>query len=339
MNQKLSFRSRQEIDKATWDDFVIKSDMCWLWHDNDFINSFESWPNQTDVSVAITDKNDKILGLLPLHESIQRRKKILRQKSLFSLGGLALKNGLSEKRQRKIRNFVYETLSSNAAKNGYNNLSITLSPMTPFLWSKNAPHINPLVLDGFENTLTQSWIIDLSLSQKSIDQSMSETTRQQLKKVQESGITIRPATLKDLDTYYTLHQETYNRTDMKPHPYEYFEGIFTKLLKDKKVQILLASDKDQIIAAKNCARFKEGVYYWTGASKTGVDSSINKLLMHEQIKSAKRDGFLRYECGESFPGTTNNKKAGLSLYKGSFGGQLYPFYRGQKGFTSRSFGL
>ena len=178
--------------------------------------------------------------------------------------------------------------------------------------------------------LSQTCVIDLHQDEDVIITNMSDLTHRKVKKLPLSEIQFAQATKQDLDLYYEIHCETYDRTGASPHPYGYFEGIFTRMIDKGYARILKLEHKGKVLAMKNCARYKHGTYYWTGAARNNIDSGYNRLLMIEQIKQAKVDRFQWFETGEVFPAATDGKKAGLTLYKSSFGGDYYPFYKGRK---------
>ena len=46
------------------------------------------------------------------------------------------------------------------------------------------------------------------------------------------------------------------------------------------------------------------------------------------IKELRKRGVGWYEVGEAFPNYLNVKEKGLNNYKKSFGGKLYPYFKG-----------
>ena len=321
--KKYNIVPRADISADQWDKFVAACDQSWLWHTSDFLDIFQSWRNQDDHSFAVLDNRKSIVAVVPLAYHPHKRRKIFRCDFLTSLGGVAIRDDFSSKRKKEVYTVVEDHFNENAY-----HIDITIPPLTPFLFGGDVGRINPLVLCGYDNMLTQSCVIDLSQSIDDTQKAMSQTTRQQFKKMDD--VDIAHATVDDLDLYYEMHCETYNRTGVKPHPYEYFEGIFTRMMDKGYARITKLSHNGTVVAMKNCARYKGGVLYWTGASRNDIDSGFNRLLMIEQIKQAKADGFRSFETGEVFPGTKDKKKAGLTLYKSSFGGEYYPFYKGRK---------
>ena len=306
-----------------WDGFVHASDDCWLWHTSDFLDIFQSWNNQKDQSFAVMGLSKTIVAVVGLNSHKHRRLKFWKEDYLSALGGFAFSNEITDKRRKEI----YDHMENHCADLGQT-IDVTISTLTPSIVDTKYGHVNPLIFRGYENNLTQTCILDLNKSWGDLEKGMSQTTRQIIKKDLE--VKVSEATAHDLDVYYEIHCETYNRTGVRPHPYGYFEGIFTRMIAKGYARVLKLEHKGKILAMKNCACYKGGAYYWTGASRNGIDGAYNRLLMVEQIKRAKSDEFRWFEVGEVFPATADGKKAGLTLYKSSFGGDYYPFYKGRK---------
>jgi lipid II:glycine glycyltransferase (peptidoglycan interpeptide bridge formation enzyme) len=159
----------------------------------------------------------------------------------------------------------------------------------------------------------------------------AKTMRYDIRQAQKLGFEICPAeSLEDIKSYYDLHQQTYHRTGVKPHPYEYFEAIWKYFGERGLARFFMAKCNGRVVAADNIAVFKNKSLYWTNASahdylKTGV----NKLLQWEAIKWAREAGIETYEVGEGFPDAkAGSKLAGLNFFKRSFGGELHEFYKG-----------
>ena len=98
----------------------------------------------------------------------------------------------------------------------------------------------------------------------------------------------------------------------------------------KLAHILLAEWEGKIVAAENFGVYKRRAIYWTGAaSDMGLSVEANSLLQWTAIQWMVDNGFEFYETGEAFPAARTGKDKGLNDFKKSFGGSLYPFYKGR----------
>ena len=88
--------------------------------------------------------------------------------------------------------------------------------------------------------------------------------------------------------------------------------------------ILFAEAAGHVVSAHNTAHFKEVSLYWTGASASDAPVGANRLLFDRQIVGARSRSDLVFDCGEAFPSPRGPKERGLSTFKRSFGGVLWP---------------
>lgn len=329
--QKYLVNNRLSIAKESWDAFVDASDEAWLWHRYYLQDALVTWGKQ-DLSFAVCETGSgDILALVPLQLLEGKVARVIPWNMLDSLGGPALKNGLGRKQRAKILAFVEEKLFNLAQQHNVVETNLALSPMTPAFRGDHCPRVNPLLALGCENTLTQTWVVDLRLGQDAVWQSMEGRARTAVRKAKKMGVSVRLANQPgDLDIYYRLHCETYERTGVRPHPRAYFEAIWTNFLSTGLAHILFAEYEGQTVAAENFGVYKQAGLYWTGAaSQQGLSINANSLLQWEAMKWMVEHGISWYETGEAFPYIKGGKLKGLNDFKKSFGGTLYPFYRGR----------
>ncbi len=324
---------RKDVDRDDWNSFVDRSDAAWLWHRQELIDALLTWPGSSDASVAAVRPGGEIVAVVPLLGWRRPAKGIVTFVDLESFGAPALASDLGRKERRAVVAAIDEHFKRTAAESRAVQLYLLIPPLAPAYCGERAPRVNPLLELGFKNTLTQTWMVDLRLSEKDLRARYSETARQEVRKAADTGLTIRPAEgQRDLETYYGLHVETYKRTGAKAHPKSYFEIIFRTFLPAGFARLLVAEADGIVVAAQNTAFYKNAAYYWTSASSAEAPAGANRALMHRQIMSARADGALWYDTGEAFPGQTGTKQAGLNSFKRSFGGEQFPLYRGHRRF-------
>jgi len=318
--------------KKQWDKIVYESNESWFFHFYDwgmFINQ-EILGNKL-LSFLIED-NKQILGIFPLFLKRQKIFPFVVMKILssgFGTGGLALINGLGEQHVRKIQKFTFDYIDSLAKQYKADLLEINLPPLSPANLPPMNKKINPLIFYGLKDNSTATYLIDLqNNSYEELWKKMETRSRTAIRKAEQSNITIeKVGTIDDIREYYDLHCQTYKRTGVAPHPFLYFETIFKK----GWANMFFARYDKRIIAAVNVAAFKTGAVYWTSASDYRYSSlGANNLLQWHAIRWAKEQGYKWYDSGEAWLDTNNPKLAGLTRFKGSFGGELFPFYKGEK---------
>jgi hypothetical protein len=326
MSAAFEIRPRSDIGRERWDAFVDASDQAWLWHRWDLIDALALWPGYRDASYALMDGQGRLLAVMPLHRIVTRVAGVMPVIRLSSLGGPACVAGDgSDKTLSALRDHLLQLLDVNDAISA----DVQIAPLTPSLEGPGAAKINPLVVAGFANTQTETWMVGLAATPDEIRRRYSELTRRELRKASQSETRVREAAgTKDLEIYYRLHRETYARTGAKPHPIGYFQAIFEKFQPRGLARILFAERRGNVVAAQNTGRYKAGAVYWTGASISEKEGGENRVLFDTQIMAARDDGCTRYETGQAFVNSSDAKELGLSRFKRSFGADMRPFYRG-----------
>lgn len=332
MNSHLKVIPRQEIGRATWDAFVDSSDEAWLWHRYDLQDALSAWPGRNDLSLGIEDlsQGGEIIAIIPLHIVNRRVGHVWDINVLDSLGGPACRNGLGEKSRNKLLNFIREQLVALMRKQRSVEVRVALSPMAPAFRGEECPLVNPLLHIGCKNTLTQTWVVELRQGKDNIWQRMEGRARTAVRKAEKNGVNVRKADRPDdLEVYYRLHCETYRRTGVSPHPKAYFDAIWRNFLATGLAQVWFAEHNGEVVAAENFGVYKNAAIYWTGAASShGLPLEANSLLQWTAMQWMVDAGLEWYETGEAFPNALKGKSKGLNDFKKSFGGKLYPYYRG-----------
>lgn len=342
-HKHLVFCHRAEVGREAWDSFVDHSDEAWLWHRFDLQDAISTWPGKDDLSFAVRDisSGGGIVVVVPLHLIQSRRMFGFRWNTLDSLGGPACINDLSIKQKRKILEYAMSQVTTLARKYDAVEVNFALSPLAPAYCSERYPRINPLLELGCENTLTQTWMVNLGQGKEIIWNNMENRARTAIRKAEKQGLYIRPANeSNDLEVYYNLHCETYKRTGARSHPKSYFEAIWSDFFSKGLSFILFAERNGTVVAAENFGIYKQAAVYWTGAaSSQGLFLQANSLLQWTAMQSMIEDGIVWYETGEAFPHLREGKLKGLNDFKRSFGGELFPSYRGRIVFSPKWHGL
>ncbi|MEK9147653.1 MAG: peptidoglycan bridge formation glycyltransferase FemA/FemB family protein [Patescibacteria group bacterium] len=324
--------------KKDWDNIVYNSDDAWLFHLYDWntlIN--ENVWQYKQLSFLIQFQN-KIVGICPLFFKKQSKLKLLSTNILsngFGPSGLALDNKLNKIQRNKAQDIILKHISSIAKNYKIDKLEISLPPLAfkNFYYYKN--NLNPIKQWGLNDISTKTYLINLqNKSNDDLWSNMEKRSRTAIRKAKKHNITIiKASALDDLKKYYNLHLQTYKRTGAKPHPFSYF-----KIIRDKKwANIFFAYLENNLIGALNIAIFKGNALYWTSASNHDFNSlGVNNLLQWHAIKWAKEQNCQWYDSGEAILNTKNTKFAGLTNFKKSFGGELYPFYKGNKIYSAKS---
>jgi hypothetical protein len=331
MNAPIHFTTRRDLGRKDWDALADASDEAWLWHRYDLQDALATWPGSTDESFALMAADDEqALALVPLRRITKHVAGLLTIHVLESLGGVAVRNGLGERRRRVVLRAARDQFIARARIGICLEARISLPAMAPALRGANGPRVNPLLDMGCSNTLTQTWVVDLRGGREAAWKQMEGRARTAVRKAEKAGVTVREAGPDDRHIYYHLHRETYRRTGVPPHPEDYFRVIWDKFLAEGLARIWMAELNGEFVAAENFGIYKQAAIYWTGAANAkGLDVEANSLLQWTAMQWMLTNNIEWYETGEAFPQFSAGKNKGLNDFKKSFGGSLYPYYKGK----------
>jgi len=332
MKAQLEVVARPLVGREAWDEFSDRCDEAWLWHRFDFQDALATWRGSEDRSFAVVDpaQGGEILALVPLRLNARRIAGVLPVFLLDSLGAVACRNALQPGSKRSVLAQARASLLKLASRGRCLDIRLACPPMAPAYRGENSPRVNPLLFLGCQNVTSQTWVVDLRAGKDAIWAAMEGRARTAVRKAEKAGVAVRQATASDLDVYYGLHVETYRRTGVEPHPRAYFQAIWERLLSPGLARVWIAELNGRAIAAENFALYKNAALYWTGASNSaGLEVEAGSLLQWTAMQSMSAAGIQWYETGEGFPQALSGKAKGLNDFKKSFGGQLYPFYKGR----------
>ncbi|NQU43255.1 GNAT family N-acetyltransferase, partial [bacterium] len=314
--------------REEWQELVRESPEAWLFHTRDFIDMANPIFEMEEYSL-LAFKEARLVAVLPLNYS--RRERPPKMGSLaFGSAGPALRADLGEQERENIVSALVARALRLAVETGCKALRVDLPPSASARM-EDLSGVSPLDLHGFQNVSTSTYILDLGPDLDAVFAGFRSTVRNIIRRSQKSDIVVRRADREgDMEAYYRLHRETYDRTGATPHPREYFEGMFSLLAPKGLADIYVAEREGRALAFVNIARYKGTAYFWTGCSnEEGRRDGANHLLQWRVIEDLKQAELRWYEIGEAFPGHSDDKLAGLDLFKRGFGGERRPFHKGR----------
>jgi len=326
--------SREELGQDAWDAAVEDSPEAWLWHLWDLIDGLRTWPGYRDHSFAILSDRGEVEALVPVYALESRRfGGLLKFRSLDVFGGVAHAPTLGETRRRAADEAAMAELARLAATTHAIGIGGSLPTMAPAWRGPEGPRVNPLLNLGWQDCSSQTWVIDLRQGVDALWKSMEGRARTSVRKAEASGLIVRRSTdPAEWRSYYEMHLETYRRTGAEHHSSAYFQTIWEKLIPTSRAYVLFAESDGELIAAVNVGVYKRGCVYWTGCSRGDArESNATSLLLWTAIKNLANEDFADwFDAGEAFPNIHTGKLHQLSEFKKSFGGILYPFFRGRQ---------
>ena len=161
------------------------------------------------------------------------------------------------------------------------------------------------------------------------------SVRQRIRKAMKSNLTVTSANSEsDVYNFYCLNLMTRHRLNLPPQPYSYFKSLWEIFSPSRRIEILIAKNNEQIIAAVMLLKFKDRVSAeFTVWDKTFQDLNANYILYWEAIKLAYSEGYKIFDLGR-----TSQNNVDLMSYKERWGTNIIdlPQFYYPKNFSEKS---
>lgn len=172
----------------------------------------------------------------------------------------------------------------------------------------------------FRNTVT----IDLTQDDNDILMAMSGNTRRKVRQAAKKDVSIRAATVDDLDTLYSLYDITGDRNDFLIRPKEYYLKLWRYFMENNLAHALIAEYDGKAIAQVILFHFGQTCWYFYGASSNQERNRMpNYALQWEAIKWAKAQGYTSYDMwGAPNDFHEDDSMWGVFMFKQGFRGTV-----------------
>jgi hypothetical protein len=190
---------------------------------------------------------------------------------------------------------------------------------------------NILIDYGYIDISGKTSIIDLTYNEETLLKNIDKKSRYEIRKAEKiDNIHITEAkSLEDIKEYYKLHCDNYKRTNTIPNPLWYYEELWKRFYSKGIIKFLFIEENGKKVVGASIAICKKKAIYLTGAvSEEARNKGLNHYLQWIIIKGLHRAGIKYYEIGEIED--TTEKAKNLGHFKKSFGGKIYPIYKGLK---------
>lgn len=184
---------------------------------------------------------------------------------------------------------------------------------------------------------TATIVIDLIQDLKLVMENLKRQTRQNIRRSQREGITVREGTFDDLDTFYQLHLSTSERQQFVPYPKDYFDVMWQTFEPAGNIAMTIAEYEGKAVSALLLVPFGTTVIAkvlgWSGEHG---NHRPNEAVFWGAIKWAQEHGYQRFDMEGIAPASAravlNNQplpeesRDSPDFFKLGFGGQvvLYP---------------
>lgn len=326
---ELEVKHYSVINSENWDSFIYSSSMGWTYFLYDMINVIRN-KNYKNESFAVVDENNEIFMIMQLHRTPEN--------TLVSQWGFALKDNLTRKQSRLVKQTFENYIDSYMGKYNIGSFDASLPPLTTQNYPTKHSCVNPLMFYNFIPSIRYTYVVDLSKDNDKMLADCEETTRQAIRKYNKSdlySIVESNGSEEDCNVYIKLHKETYVRSGASQWILEdtYNRNIFEVLIPSGQAKVYFLKDNttNEYVASVAILLYKnKTAYYWWGASKNNKEIGINKYLLFNVICKLKdyfnNEGY--FETGGAHPYLRSGKFKGLNDFKKCFGTFIHPIFTG-----------
>lgn len=172
----------------------------------------------------------------------------------------------------------------------------------------------------FRNTV----LVDLQPPPEDLLERMKQKTRYNIRLAERKGVTVRLASLDDLDLLYRMYAETAVRDGFVIREREYYLAVWKIFLQAGMLEPLIAEVESQPVAGVVIFRFASQAYYMHGMSlPVHREKMPNYLLQWEAMLRARQAGCSVYDLwGAPDEFQTGDAMWGVYRFKEGLGGKL-----------------
>jgi peptidoglycan pentaglycine glycine transferase (the first glycine) len=138
--------------------------------------------------------------------------------------------------------------------------------------------------------------VDLTQDEETLLANMSQNTRRKVRTGEKKGVTVRAASVNDLETLYQLYQVTGERDHFLIRPFSYYQQAWRDFMQAGLAHALIAEYEGQAIAHVILFHFGRKCWYFYGASSNIARETMpNYALQWEAMRWAKSQGYHIYD--------------------------------------------
>ncbi len=167
-----------------------------------------------------------------------------------------------------------------------------------------------------------SWILDITKTEDLLLKEMRKTTRYTIKKMEKEGVEIiQSSDPADMDTFWSVYADTFERQQFTPFSKKYLRTEFELYRADDQATFFFGKFEGEIVAAAIIIFYNGQAFYHHSGSLAAGGSNVSYLLQWRVIQEAKKRGCTLYNFWGIAPDDKpNHAWTGLSRFKKGFGG-------------------
>lgn len=328
-----------KVEAKEWDAFCEASPEAWARHTSAFITFSQSLGTEgSDASFALK-KEGRIIGVAPL--SMQQESDPATR--VFAAGGMAvpfpaLAACLTEEERREAYAAIFKEIDDRARTHDVSLTRMFVDPLTDPVLAQHYK-TNPLLAFGFTDTSIETSSVDLRASEDELLLKIQSRQRRYIRAALAAGYTAEFFDEKNItDEVYAAFEKLYEKAAGRivgtPERWRLTWDMVRKGL--HMVLLLRAPGVLEHCAGHIVMTYKGKAYDSMSAIAPSYRDirGIGALMHWEIFRFLKGRGFSRFEIGWILPDTPawaySEKELAISHFKSLFGGELLPFWRGEK---------
>ncbi|PTN36892.1 peptidoglycan bridge formation glycyltransferase FemA/FemB family protein [Desulfonatronum sp. SC1] len=176
-------------------------------------------------------------------------------------------------------------------------------------------------------TVASSLVVDIDRAEEEILAGMKAKTRYNIGLARRKGVTVTPASMDKLLTFYDLYRQTARRNGFPSCDYRHFVALFQAHAQKSdtpELHFLLAGHESDLLAGAIVAISGSNAVFLHGASSTANRTLMGSYALHwAAMRLARSRGCTRYDMGAVSPvAAPDHPFYGLFRFKTGFGGTI-----------------
>lgn len=325
--------------EVKWNEACEKSNDAWFWHTTYWMNYVIHYkPEYNPIQKSFFVKeNNGIIAVCPLIlENDEGQKKF--SFSSFAVPSPALSDQIGGKKQKKIRDFIFEYIDDQAKMLEVKKASFRFSPLADVSIQSRGYPSNYLLKYGYLDATLNTQILDVSPDPEHLRSDVRKGHKYDINRASKmlevhifDAKSIDRATF---DLYCDLHHKD---AGIITRPQITFDIMFDWITKGYAILVgARLKGKDQFVGFSYHIIYKSGAYYASACNDPDSgEMPIAHFILWESIRWLHNNGMRFFEIGWQFYGPelhyhTTNKEYQISKFKRGFGGEQMSQIVGEK---------
>ena len=315
------FKITSNIKKEQWSIFVANHPKGNIFQTPEMYEVYKNTKNYEPIFVAAIDENNQILGTLLAVVQKEFKGWLGRFSARSVIWGDPLTKETENKKE--ITDFILREYDKIAKKKA-------LYSQFRNLWDMNNLK-NIFAENGYKYEEHLNFLIDLNKSDKELFDTLDKRRRYGIRKAKERNVAIREANDHlDLQSAYSLLQQTYKAAKLPLANFSLFENAFKILYPKGMIKIFIAHKNKTDIATIFLLIYDGIIHDWyAGASSKHLNLYPNDLTTWHAIKYAATAN-QKYHTFDFGGAGKPNEPYGPRQFKKEFGGKMVNFGRYKK---------